>query len=662
MFLPGILSLAAFVLLPGSVSAQGATGPPSGPGTTMVPRVRVPPDWYSGDTHDHVQLCCANATTCLGQYAKGVLDTCDIDASMAAEGLDVSSVLVWEPGANNPTAPFTKYVCALTGVPETSCPHGAPLRGLIQYGVEVSGLGAARWGHLVGLGIGGYQGRIATAPAGAGTCAAAAPLSVPCPGPDGTGSYLGPICDRFAACGGARGAAHQAWPLGIYDPAGYPVAWLTGKDYRCLDPEARLAFPDVGCLLDCELKTLVLPPFAAIQVALGQVDFLEADHLSKNFGYRPGQTCNESPCLTSPAPWYGAYYKLLDAGLRVGIGAGSDRSCGPATGTLGTPRTYVHVPGGLSYAGWVAGLVGGRATLSMGKDLFLDLCVNGLGIGSDVALLTPGNQAGVVATLETSMPLSDTIEIVQDGAVVATLPFVAKAGETVRLALPSLPFAESGWIAARLASQNAHTAATFVTVDGSPIADCLAAEYWMAWCDVLAARIQGAPGQLFGCVETDTLVLADVARARRIFEALRDLDDGSGALQRVQRMAPSLAGERGPLSVGVPEAVRAGRPFELTCTNAPRGGEGWLLLSHGGSGVSRGPRPLLDPGATLVQARPVRAGLDGFASVTVEQPSHLPAGTTLSARFVWLSPRPCRAPGGQVGPSASDTARFAILP
>ena len=631
--------------------------------------VVAPPGWYSGDTHDHIQLCCGVPQRCVEQYGKVVLDLDDIDGLMTEEDLDVSSVLIWEPGVLNVNEGYSKYVCNVTGLPESVAANNTPLDNVIQYGVEISGLGAARWGHMSALNVTGAQARVATSSNGPILCSTVSPLNLPCPGPDGTGNYLGPVFDRFATCGAVRGYSHQAWPATLYDPEGLPGALLNPQNYTCQDLTQSIAFPDVQCLLGCEMKTQVLPAFAAIHVALGKVEFLESDHLSSNFGYRLGQECNKTQCSTTEAPWYGAYYRLLNAGLRVGIGAGSDRSCGPATGNLGSPRTYAFVPEGLTYHGWVRAVADGETTLSMGKDVFLAMSVGGASIGAEVRLPAGQNQVNVMAALRTEVAMTDTIEIVQNGDVVASMPFTTTGPDTVTFFLPGTAFSKSSWVAARLGSQNAHTAATYVLLDDEPIVECESAEYWIAWCDLLSASVSSAPGNMFGCLEADQAVLADIAEARQVFVAQRDLANGAERLRGARRSGSSLPGRRGPLSIGISERSGPTAPIELTCTNAPAFGRGLLVVSAIPEGQRNRTRStgrrgrLFAKGAVPLHVQPVYAGENGFATATVPGLPRIPGssgspGMTLGARFLWLPQQPCGLLE-DAGVTASDTLIFA---
>ena len=115
--------------------------------------------------------------------------------------------------------------------------------------------------------------------------------------------------------------------------------------------------------------------------------------------------------------------------------------------------------------------------------------------------------------------LSGTIELVQNGAVVATLATSAGPGAPATLST-TVNFSRSGWLAARRMDGNGHqvhTAAVFVIVDGAPIRASVAdAQFFVEWIDNLLDQ-DGGGRRL-------ELLLHDAGRAaaRARYQAAKD--------------------------------------------------------------------------------------------------------------------------------------------
>lgn len=192
-----------------------------------------------------------------------------------------------------------------------------------------------------------------------------------------------------------------------------------------------------------------------------------------------------------------AYYKILNTGFRPGLVASTDYSCNYLE-PLGTLLTYVQVPDGkLTYDKWIDGIARGRTVVSrVGHKEFLDLTVNGRS--------TPGEEVGLGAKGPVRVRVEwrslkkaiGRIEIVQNGAVVASKTAEAGPGSPAVFET-TVDFRQSGWLAARRMDwQNGHqthTAAVFVLVHGQPIrASASDAEFFVKWIDNLIQ--QTSPG------------------------------------------------------------------------------------------------------------------------------------------------------------------------
>ncbi|HEX6882333.1 MAG TPA: Ig-like domain-containing protein [Planctomycetota bacterium] len=613
-------------------AAPGAQQPPhpAAEGQPEPPRsgaVR----WYAGDTHEHFQPCLAPA-----QPLEEIL------ARMEAEDLSVGNVLVWNPGAHSA---FADFACLVTGELD---PLSTPTRAL-SLAVETSGLDCAKWGHLIGLGVGPEEARIVTSSLAGGDCCNA-PGIVPGCGGDGTGHLAAPVAQHFLQRSGAvTGYAHVIWPLDDYFGSGFPwyselVASQFTRDARCIDPDRLLAVPNLTRFLveGSLIYRTFFPLLGAVDAVLGEVDFVETIALGPRFPLR----------FQPLAHWQGLAYRLASLGSRVAFAAGSDQDCAFLTQDV-LPRTYVWLDEPFSHAAWTRGLAAGRTSLGI-PGLRIDLLADGMRAGESLYLDVPA-EVRIRVVVESAEPRADGIELLAGGQVVATQPVTLAAGRN-QVEFGPLALPESTWLAARLASQLAHTGPLHVYVDRLPIADCQAAEYWMLWCDIVAKTALQVPQlDLFGCQRSEAF--ARLARARRAFKTYRDVE-GFDAELAAERYGRSTPGARGPISIGTTARARSEQPLLLTCVNAPAQAQGVLHLSRAQRlpGACQGDFRLLvgtEPDE-LVASLPVQATRSGYAEVLVPA---LPDVDRLFAQFVWTNPpgQPGHACGSaQALRSASD--------
>lgn len=612
-------------------AAPGAQEPPhlDGQGTPEPPSGAV--RWYAGDTHEHFQPCLAPA-----QPLEEIL------ARMEAEDLSVGNVLVWNPG---PHSAFTDFACLVTGELD---PLSTPTRAL-RFAVETSGLDCARWGHLSGLGIGAEEARFVTSSLAGGDCCDAPGLVPGCSG-DGTGHLAAPVAQHFLQRPGAvTGYAHAIWPLDDYFGNGFPwqaelVASGFTRDARCIDPDRLLAVPNLQRFLveGSLVYRTFFPLLGAVDAVLGEVDFVETIALGPRFPLR----------FQPLAHWHGLAYRLASLGSRVAFAAGSDQDCAFLTQDV-LPRTYVWLDEPFSYEAWTRGLAAGRTSLGI-PGLRIDLVADGKRAGESLYVDRQA-EVRIRVVVESAASGSDGIELLSGGQVVATQAVTLVAGRNA-FELAPLELLESTWLAARLSSQKAHTGPLHVYVDGRPIADCAAAEYWMLWCDIVAKTALQVPQlDLFGCQRSEAF--ARLARARRAFKTYRDIEGFDAALA-AERYGRSTPGARGPISIGTMGRARSEEPLLLTCVNAPSQAQGVLHVSRAQRlpGACQGDFRLLvgtEPGE-LVASIPVQATRSGYAEVLVPA---LPDVDHLFAQFVWQNPpgQPGRACGSAPAlRSASD--------
>lgn len=232
-----------------------------------------------------------------------------------------------------------------------------------------------------------------------------------------------------------------------------------------------------------ENLTCCTPVEYPVEVALGAADFIEEDVADVNY---------TGPVMY-PENAVQAYYRLLNCGFRPGFAAGTDYPCTADGTNLGSLLTYVNVAGGeMNYRTWIDGLAAGRTVVSRnGHNEFLDLKANGTAGPGDEIKLAGGGSVAVTVQWTANRNLSGTIELVQNGVVVASRTASAAAGSPATLTA-TVSFAKSGWLAARRMGSNGHqlhTAALFVTVDNAPVrASADDALFYVQWIDNLLEK------------------------------------------------------------------------------------------------------------------------------------------------------------------------------
>ncbi|HYI93632.1 MAG TPA: DUF4082 domain-containing protein [Bryobacteraceae bacterium] len=225
-----------------------------------------------------------------------------------------------------------------------------------------------------------------------------------------------------------------------------------------------------------------------VEVALGSADFIseDVDDSGSSFPMNPDQFIQ-------------AYYKLLNTGFRPGFAAGTDYPCN-AGRDLGSLLTYVQVPSGqLTYQNWINGIKNGRTVVSRnGHREFLDLKVNGNSTPGDEIQLPATGSLPVTVQWTATQNFTGTIELVNNGVVVASQLASVTSGTPVTLTT-TVNFPKSGWLAARRMGADGHqvhTAAVFVIVNNAPIRTSVAdANYFIQWMDNLLTNT--SPGGIW---------------------------------------------------------------------------------------------------------------------------------------------------------------------
>jgi WD40-like Beta Propeller Repeat len=217
------------------------------------------------------------------------------------------------------------------------------------------------------------------------------------------------------------------------------------------------------------------------------------------------------------------WYRLLNCGFRLPASAGTDCFLNRINSRLpGGDRVYVRVPGGLTYAKWIAGLRAGRTFVTNGP--MLELTAGGRNIGEVVQLGAAGS-VSVKGKAVSQFPLS-RVEVIHNGRVVAKGKLSLDRRTCtidVRIETPT-----SGWIALRAsgrphpdaATSNlyAHTSPVYVDVKDKPLDARKDAAYFLKWIDrlSLAVRVRDRiPGE-----KNKQHVRAQLEAARAVYRRL----------------------------------------------------------------------------------------------------------------------------------------------
>ena len=247
-----------------------------------------------------------------------------------------------------------------------------------------------------------------------------------------------------------------------------------------------------------------------VEVALGASDFISEDVIDVNY----------SSSSMDPESTIRAYYRLLNTGFRPGLAAGTDYPCG-GSGELGALLTYVNVQGAeMTYDNWIAGIAAGRTVISRnGHNEFLELRVNDTATPGDEVELTEPGRVQVTMRWTSKEEQAGTIELVQNGNVIASIPATASPDSPVNVST-TVDFTKSGWLAARRmgsAGRYVHTAAVFVTVADAPVRVSVEdAQFYVDWMDNLLEKT--APGG-----EWNSFFEENLAEAQARYQAAKEI-------------------------------------------------------------------------------------------------------------------------------------------
>jgi hypothetical protein len=369
--------------------------------------------------------------------------------------------------------------------------------------------------------------------------------------------------------------AHQIW-----EEYTYPIFnWAHQQNGIAGFAHMQYLDNDIPQTLDC-----CTPIEYPVEVALGSADFIAED-------------------MNGSDSFIQAYYRLLNCGFRPGFGAGSDYPC--AVNELGSLLTYAQVEGGqLTYRNWIEGMAAGRTVVSRnGHNEFLSLIVNNSSTPGDEINLATAGSVPVAITWTANQNLSGTIELVQNGIVIASTPASVASGVPASLSATA-DFASSGWLAARRMDGNGHvvhTAAVFVTINNAPVrASVEDAEFYVQWMDKLLTET--SPGG-----EWISYFPTSLSQARARYQAAKEI---------YQQIAVEAGGQATTLSISTTSLPGGTTAVPYSASLAASGGTSPYTWS-----ISSG---LLPTGLTLngltgvISGSPIASGTYSFTVQAVD--------------------------------------------
>ena len=382
-----------------------------------------------------------------------------------------------------------------------------------------------------------------------------------------------------------------------------------------------------------------------VEVGLGAADFISED-------VDDVTTTNSGMYSETPIQ---AYYKLLNSGFRPGLAAGTDYPCNGG-GDLGGLLTYVQVAGGqLTYRNWVTGIANGRTVVSRnGHNEFLSLTVNGTATpGDEIAMSAAGNVTVTVQWTATQN-LSGTIELVQNGVVVASKAASAAPGAPATLTATA-NFATSGWLAARRMANSqhyVHTAAVFVTVNSAPVrASTADAQFFVNWTNGLLQNT--SPGGQWNWYFPTSLTAAQARyqAANALYQQIAA--EASGSAPTLTSIAVTPGNQT--LASGTIQQYTATGTYSNGTTLNITGQTRWASPSPTIAGVSwRGVVSAANAGTTTISAS--LGKVVGSTTLTVQMTPLSITSTTLAGGAVGVSYSAALAASGGLPPYAWSIA------
>lgn len=191
------------------------------------------------------------------------------------------------------------------------------------------------------------------------------------------------------------------------------------------------------------VKGTIRPYELALDIALGKVDFLGTQDVS------------------SPK-FYWLWYQMLNAGFHIAPVSGSDS---PNHSPLGSVTTMVALDAGtpFTFQNYIEAVRQGKTVVRRTTAVpdYLDIRVNNTGLGANVNV--PVGTTSVTAEIDARSATNTTMDVIVNGNVFQSINIT----NTQTTYTVTIPITKSSWIAVR--TPDAHTAATFILVDGKAI-------------------------------------------------------------------------------------------------------------------------------------------------------------------------------------------------
>jgi hypothetical protein len=242
-----------------------------------------------------------------------------------------------------------------------------------------------------------------------------------------------------------------------------------------------------------------------VDVALGAVSYHEL--WSQNAG--------DAPLMV--------WYRLLNAGFRVPVTGGEDSISNLHDIELvGAVRGYFHLGSQpLTWDNWMQAMLAGRGFVTNGP--LIEFTVNGRMPGEELPLAA-GREVTIKATVNSPAPL-ERVEVIRNGEVLQSYPL--KGARHFGLGFNTAGVTTSGWYSVRAIGAprtfpventrpQAQTNPVYVIVDGQPIRDRAAAEYFVRWVDRLTEMASAHPG--WRSEKEKAHVLGQFAEARAMYQ------------------------------------------------------------------------------------------------------------------------------------------------
>lgn len=221
------------------------------------------------------------------------------------------------------------------------------------------------------------------------------------------------------------------------------------------------------------------------------------------------------------------WYQMLDAGFHLAPVAGSDYPCLLPLARVGRVHTAFGLAPGepLSFKGYVLALLRHRVQVRTGwMPEHVSLNINRQPVGDWVFI--DERAAEVEVTVEASSPLPlQWVELVMNGKVIRT----ARIDAALKHYHWRVPVARSSWLAAR--TRRAHSAASFVIVNGCPVRNSAAAAWqWRRYVDEFHALVR----RKFG-VPPRSRTAAAIEQSKKVWERVAGEAGGAGLVCDLSR-------------------------------------------------------------------------------------------------------------------------------